>query len=282
MAGVRVVRRAPAQGGRFHQFVVVALMVMLLKSSHESAARAYRPRGLPGTRGGASGERRGDAGGGARLGVHGAHADAGAADISSLKELTRVVEFAARTISTTRRARPRGRGAGRRGDVLANATDVSYVDAKAEASKASASWTRASFPAPFPSDVSGTYKGKWTLVSALGPDGERSGRATGNPLPGMHAFLDEGGVGAAVLQLRSRWDPARRVQAVVGEASIRDGAYISDDDQHQAGRACTWSRTGMPRHARRESQWHPFADANATAAAATAAGDGDKYDAYER
>ena len=43
MAGVRVVRRAPAQGGRFHQFVVVALMFMLLKSSQESAARAYRP-----------------------------------------------------------------------------------------------------------------------------------------------------------------------------------------------------------------------------------------------
>ena len=276
MAGVRVVRRAPAQGGRFHQFVVVALMFMLLKSSHESAARAYRPRGLPGTRGDASGGWRGDAGGGARLGVHGAHADAGAADISSLKELTRVVEFGDPDDFDDPSGASAGTRRGGRGGGLANATDVSDVDAKAEAS---ASWTRASFPAPFPSDVSGTYKGKWTLVSALGPDGERSGRSTGNPLPGMHAFLDEGGVGSAVLQLRSRWDPARRVQAVVGEASIRDGAYISDDDQHIRLEGVYVEPTGMLAMLGESRIASAFADANATSAAATAAGDGEKDDA---
>ena len=211
MAGVRVARRVPAQGGRLQQFVVVALMFMLLKSSHESAARAYRPRGLPGTRGGASGERRGDAGGGARLGVHGAHADAGAADISSLKELTRVVEFGDPDDFDD----PSGASAGtRRGDGgggLANATDGSDVSDVDDETSASAPWTRASFPAPFPSDISGTFKGRWTLVSALGRDGERTKGSTAPPLPDMHAYLDEGGAGTVVLQLRSRWDPARRV-----------------------------------------------------------------------
>ena len=231
MAGVRVMRRAPPQGGRFQQFVVVALLFMLLKSSHESAARAYRPRGLPGTRGGAAGWR-GDAGGGARGSVRGVHADAGAADISSLKELTRVVEFGDPDDFDD----PSGASAGtRRGDGgggLANATDVSDVSDVDDETSASAPWTRASFPAPFPSDISGTFKGRWTLVSALGRDGERTKGSTAPPLPDMHAYLDEGGAGTVVLQLRSRWDPARRVQAVAGEASIRDGAYISDDDQH--------------------------------------------------
>ena len=95
----------------------------------------------------------------------------------------------------------------------------------------------------------------------------------------MHAFLDEGGVGAAVLQLRSRWDPARRVQAVVGEASIRDGAYISDDDQHIGLEGVYVEPTGMLAMLGESRIASAFADANATAAAATAAGDGEKYDA---
>ena len=81
----------------------------------------------------------------------------------------------------------------------------------------------------------------------------------------MHAFLDEGGVGAAVLQLRSRWDPARRVQAVVGEASIRDGAYISDDDQHIRLEGVYVEPTGMLAMLGESRIASAFADANATA-----------------
>ena len=274
MAGVRVARRAPAQGGRFQQFVVVALMFMLLKSSHESAARAYRPRGLQGTRGGASGWR-GDAGGGARGRVRGVHADAGAADISSLKELTRVVDFGdPDDFDDPEVGESAGTRRGGQGGGFANATDVSEDGVSDDASEAS--WTRASFPAPFPSDISGTFKGRWTLISALGPDGQSSKRATGKPLPGMHAFLDEGGAGAVVLQLRSRWDPARRVQSVTGEASIRDGAYISDDDQHIRLEGVYVEPTGMLAALGESRIASAFSDANATARASSAAGDGDE------
>ena len=272
MAGVRVARRVPAQGGRLQQFVVVALMFMLLKSSHESAARAYRPRGLPGTRGGAS-DWRGDAGGGARGRVGGVHEDAGAADISSLKELTRVVDLGDPDDFDDPSGASAGTRHGGRGGGLANATDVSEDDDVLDG--VSAPWTRASFPAPFPSDISGTFKGRWTLISALGPDGKRSKRATGKPLPGMHAFLDEGGAGTVVLQLRSRWDPARRVQAVAGEVSIRDGAYISDDDQHIKLEGVYVEPTGMLAALGESRIASAFADANATASVSSAAGDGD-------
>ena len=82
MAGARV-RRPVHGGGRFQQFIVVSLMFMC---SHEGAARAS---GLP--RGGAA-EWEG-AGRGVGRGPGGVHADAGAADISGLKDLTGVVEF---------------------------------------------------------------------------------------------------------------------------------------------------------------------------------------------
>ena len=54
----------------------------------------------------------------------------------------------------------------------------------------------------FPEDISGTFKGHWSMVTALGDDGTPNGTTTPN-LPGMRAFLGEGGAGVAVLQLRA-------------------------------------------------------------------------------
>jgi hypothetical protein len=210
------------------------------------------------------------------------HADAGAADISSLKELTRVVEFG----DPDDFEDPSGASAGtRRGDGgggLANATDVSDVSDVDDETSASAPWTRASFPAPFPSDISGTFKGRWTLVSALGRDGERTKGSTAPPLPDMHAYLDEGGAGTVVLQLRSRWDPARRVQAVAGEASIRDGAYISDDDQHIKLEGVYVEPTGMLAALGESRIASAFFDENKTAEISAAAEGGTGARGFER
>lgn len=222
MAGARV-RRPVHGGGRFQQFIVVSLMFMCLKSSHEGAARAS---GLP--RGGAA-EWEG-AGRGVGRGPGGVHADAGAADISGLKDLTGVVEFGGGDFGDGAGAGTgTGTGEGRDGAGTVNGTDLgTAMDLENDDQR----WRRPSFPAPFPNDITGTYKGKWSLVQRLGADGFENGTTT-EALPEMHAFLSElHELGTAVIQLRGRWDPDKRVQTVTGEAAIRDGPYISDDDQH--------------------------------------------------
>lgn len=213
-----MVYRRPFPPGRFQQFIVVTLMFMVLKSSHESRARGARlPRG-----GGWRGTGHGDA---SRFGARGPGltADAGAADISGLKDLTRVVEFGGDEFDD-------GSGVGGTGGRGPGVVNGTVMDSESEAP--TNDWRGAPFPALYPNDIAGTYKGKWSLVQRLDADGLPNGTIT-NHLPGMHAFLDEiNELGTAVLQLRSKWDPLKRVQTVTGEAAIRDGKYISDDDQH--------------------------------------------------
>ena len=73
----------------------------------------------------------------------------------------------------------------------------------------------------FPSDVSGTFKGTWRLVPALGSDGEPNGTVAG-ALPGMTRFdaKEEGGAGVVIVQLTSAWDPATNVQWVRAELAV--------------------------------------------------------------
>jgi hypothetical protein len=164
-----------------------------------------------------------------------------------LKDLTRVVAFdgddfddRGSAVGTTRGPHDGG---------FPNATDANEHDVEGTEKNhdaSSAPFVRASFPAPFPSDISGTYKGRWQMITRLGSDGTANGTTTPH-LPGMHAFLEKanGDAGVVVVQLRSRWDETRRVQSVVGEAALRDGAYISDDDQHIKVEGVYVETTGM-------------------------------------
>ena len=102
----------------------------------------------------------------------------------------------------------------------------------------------------FPADLTGTFKGKWTLVPAMGKDGAANG-TTGARLPGMKAFLGEDGSGTVVLQLHSTWDPKKNMQWVQGEVALRDGSYITDSDLHlhMAGSTqCVASRPSLSPH----------------------------------
>ena len=96
----------------------------------------------------------------------------------------------------------------------------------------------------FPADITGTFKGKWTLVDAMGSDGAANG-TTGGRLPGMKAFLGEGGGGVVVLQMTSKWDGKKNVQWVHGEVALRDGSYITESDLHLHMEGVYSEPTGM-------------------------------------
>lgn len=98
----------------------------------------------------------------------------------------------------------------------------------------------------FPSDVSGTFKGAWRLVPALGSDGEPNGTVAG-ALPGMSRFdtKEEGGAGVVILQLTSAWDPATNVQWVRAEMAVRDGTYVTSQDVHLRMRGVYVEPTGF-------------------------------------
>ena len=187
--------------------------------------------GSPGNARGASGERRGDAGVG-RLRPRRARGRGRGGHIQP-KELTRVVEFGDPDDFDTCRARPRGRGAGV-GEMSSRTPPTFRTSTQAEASEASASWTRRG--SPFPSDAR-HVQGQMDAGHALGPDGERRGAPPGTCFP--HARVSRrGGVGAAC-PVPARGD-LRGAQAVVGEASIRDGEHLTTTST-SGWRACTWS-----------------------------------------
>ena len=98
----------------------------------------------------------------------------------------------------------------------------------------------------FPSDVSGTFKGSWRLVPALGSDGLPNGTIS-PPLPGMKRFntKEEGGEGVVIVQLSSRWDPTTNVQWVRAELAVRDGSYVTSQDKHLRMRGVYVEPTGM-------------------------------------
>ena len=228
MAVARVERR-PSRVG---QFFSVALMFMLLKSTQESFGRAYR-----GHRGSAGDES-----------PRGAHARGGVVPNGArLPGAHRGDARAALTVDTPWTRSSRDDDAG---DPGANAA---RADADPDPSRVLLSnATSASLGAPanddgtfvFPEDISGTFKGHWSMVTALGDDGTPNGTTTPN-LPGMRAFLGEDGAGVAVLQLRAGWDPRKRSHWTRGEIALRDGSYITENDVHLRAEGMYVEPTGM-------------------------------------
>ena len=228
MAVARVERR-PSRVG---QFFSVALMFMLLKSTQESFGRAYR-----GHRGSAGDES-----------PRGAHARGGVVPKGArLPGAHRGDARAALTVDTPWTRSSRDDDAGDPG------ADAARADADPDPSRVLLSnATSASLGAPanddgtfvFPEDISGTFKGHWSMVTALGDDGTPNGTTTPN-LPGMRAFLGEDGAGVAVLQLRAGWDPRKRSHWTRGEIALRDGSYITENDVHLRAEGMYVEPTGM-------------------------------------
>ena len=82
-----------------------------------------------------------------------------------------------------------------------------------------------------------------------------------------------------MLQIKSTFDPETFAQSVKAEVAVRDGSYITEHDVHLRAYGVYAEPTGMLALTSESRLDHTFSDANATAAAATAAGDGEKSDA---
>ena len=173
-ASTMAVARVERRPNRMGQFFSVALMFMLLKSTQESFGRAYRGRR------GSTGEES----------PRGAHGRGGVVPKGArVPGAHRGDARAALTVDTpwTRSSRD--------GDGGDPGADAARADADPDPSRVLLSnATSASLGAPanddgtfvFPEDISGTFKGHWSMVTALGDDGTPNGTTTPN-LPGMRA-----------------------------------------------------------------------------------------------